>query len=83
MYVHGSGLFHFIPKKVSWNLACGYYIEFQENLEMELHKCTDDATSKVNAVLARVEEQGHMIKSMGCTIKLIFLFGINGFNLNL
>ena len=40
-------------------------MEFQEDLEMELHKCLDDAISKVNAVLARAEEQGHMIKSMG------------------
>ena len=46
--LQGSELCLFIPRKMCFYLACGSYLKFQENLEMELHKCIDDAAFKVN-----------------------------------
>ncbi|KAK6926183.1 Nucleoprotein TPR/MLP1 [Dillenia turbinata] len=38
--------------------------ELKEKFEMELQKHTDDAASKVEAILQRAEEQGRMIESL-------------------
>ncbi|KAM1011293.1 hypothetical protein FF1_046512 [Malus domestica] len=38
--------------------------KFEENFEMKIKKHTDDAASRVAAVLQRVEEQGCMIESL-------------------
>jgi nucleoprotein TPR len=40
----------------------------QEKIEMELKKHTDEAASKVAAVLQRAEEQGHMIESLHTSV---------------
>lgn len=42
----------------------------QEKLEMELKKQTDEAASKVAAVLQRAEEQGIMIESLHTSVSL-------------
>ncbi|XWS16718.1 hypothetical protein CRYUN_Cryun33cG0001800 [Craigia yunnanensis] len=45
-------------------------MEFKENLEMELKKQTDEAASKVAAVLQRAEEQGCMIESLHTSVAM-------------
>ena len=42
----------------------------QGKFEMELKKHTDEAASKVAAVLQRAEEQGHMIESLHTSVSL-------------
>ncbi|KAJ6987460.1 nuclear-pore anchor [Populus alba x Populus x berolinensis] len=43
---------------------------FKEKIEMELKKHTDEAASKVAAVLQRAEEQGHMIESLHTSVAM-------------
>ncbi|KAJ6726782.1 NUCLEOPROTEIN TPR [Salix purpurea] len=43
---------------------------FKEKFEMELKKHTDEAASKVAAVLQRAEEQGHMIESLHTSVAM-------------
>ncbi|OIW05349.1 hypothetical protein TanjilG_28814 [Lupinus angustifolius] len=45
-------------------------VEFKEKLEMELKKHTEEAASKVEAVLHRAEEQGHMIESLHTSVAM-------------
>lgn len=45
--------------------------EFQEMFEMEIKKHTDEAASKVAAVLQRAEEQGRMIESLHTSVSLL------------
>ncbi|CAL0326353.1 unnamed protein product [Lupinus luteus] len=45
-------------------------VEFKEKLEMELTKHTEAASSKVEAVLQRAEEQGHMIESLHTSVAM-------------
>ncbi|KAL2330957.1 hypothetical protein Fmac_018538 [Flemingia macrophylla] len=45
-------------------------LEFKEKLEMELKKHTEEAASKVAAVLQRAEEQGQMIESLHATVAM-------------
>ncbi|PON44121.1 Nucleoprotein TPR/MLP [Parasponia andersonii] len=45
-------------------------LEFKENLEMELRKHTDEAASRVAAVLERAEEQGQMIESLHTSVAM-------------
>ncbi|GLU08559.1 hypothetical protein SLE2022_254650 [Rubroshorea leprosula] len=45
-------------------------MEFKEKLEMEIRKQTDDAASKVAAVLQRAEEQGRMIESLHASVSM-------------
>ncbi|KAE9621513.1 putative nucleoprotein TPR/MLP1 [Lupinus albus] len=45
-------------------------VEFKEKLEMELKKHTEEAASKVEAVLQRAEEQGHMIESLHTSVAM-------------
>ncbi|XVF77755.1 hypothetical protein PTKIN_Ptkin14bG0072200 [Pterospermum kingtungense] len=45
-------------------------MEFKEKLEMELKKQTDEAASKVAAVLQRAEEQGCMIESLHTSVAM-------------
>ncbi|XP_048326058.2 nuclear-pore anchor isoform X2 [Ziziphus jujuba] len=44
--------------------------EFKEKLEMELKRHTDEAASRVAAVLQRAEEQGHMIESLHTSVAM-------------
>ncbi|OVA15206.1 Tetratricopeptide [Macleaya cordata] len=44
--------------------------ELKEKFEMELRKQTDEAASKVEAVLKRAEEQGHMIESLHSSVAM-------------
>lgn len=44
------------------------YHDLQEKFEMELKKHTDEAASRVAAVLQRAEEQGHMIESLHSSV---------------
>lgn len=43
-------------------------MDFQENFEEELQKHKDEAASKVEAVLKRLEEQGCMIESLHSSV---------------
>ncbi|KAB1204459.1 Nuclear-pore anchor [Morella rubra] len=45
-------------------------MEFKQMLEMELRKHTDEAASKVAAVLQRAEEQGQMIESLHTSVSV-------------
>ncbi|WJX72066.1 hypothetical protein P8452_55984 [Trifolium repens] len=45
-------------------------VEFKEKLEMELKKHTQEAASKVAAVLQRAEEQGKMIESLHTSVAM-------------
>ncbi|RDX90272.1 Nuclear-pore anchor, partial [Mucuna pruriens] len=45
-------------------------VEFKEKLEMELKKHTEEAASKVAAVLQRAEEQGNMIEALHASVSL-------------
>lgn len=45
-------------------------MEFKENFEVELKKHTDEAASKVAAVLQRAEEQGRMIESLHTSVAM-------------
>ncbi|KAL6974118.1 hypothetical protein U1Q18_028301 [Sarracenia purpurea var. burkii] len=45
-------------------------MELKENFEIELQKHTDEAAAKVNAVLARAEEQGRMIESLHTSVAM-------------
>ncbi|PON79571.1 Nucleoprotein TPR/MLP [Trema orientale] len=45
-------------------------LEFREKLEMELRKHTDEAASRVAAVLQRAEEQGQMIESLHTSVAM-------------
>ncbi|CAL0335128.1 unnamed protein product [Lupinus luteus] len=45
-------------------------VEFKEKLEMELKKHTEEAASKVEAVLQRAKEQGHMIESLHTSVAM-------------
>ncbi|KAK2421940.1 nuclear-pore anchor [Trifolium repens] len=45
-------------------------VEFKEKLEMELKKHTEEAASKVAAVLQRAEEQGQMIESLHTSVAM-------------
>ncbi|KAL4293697.1 hypothetical protein S83_062924 [Arachis hypogaea] len=45
-------------------------VEFKERLELELRKCSDEAASKVAAVLQRAEEQGRMIESLHTSVAM-------------
>ncbi|KAL5100700.1 hypothetical protein RYX36_005027 [Vicia faba] len=45
-------------------------VEFKEKLEMELKKHTEEAASKVAAVLQRAEEQGQMIESLHASVAM-------------
>ncbi|KAK7842226.1 nuclear-pore anchor [Quercus suber] len=45
-------------------------MEFKETFEMELKKHTDEAASKVAAVLQRAEEQGRMIESLHTSVAM-------------
>lgn len=51
-----------------------YTIELQEKLEMELKKHTEEAASKVAAVLQRAEEQGQMIESLHASVSIYSVF---------
>lgn len=44
-------------------------MEIQEKLEMELKKHTEEAASRVTAVLQRAEEQGRMIESLHTSVR--------------
>ncbi|KAJ4836929.1 hypothetical protein Tsubulata_022036 [Turnera subulata] len=44
--------------------------QFQERLDMELKKHTDEAAVKVGAVLQRAEEQGRMIESLHTSVAM-------------
>lgn len=46
-------------------------MDCQENFEKELQKHSDEAASKVDAVLARAEEQGCMIESLHTSVSLL------------
>ena len=46
----------------------------QEKLEMELKKQTDEAASKVAAVLQRAEEQECMIESLHTSVSLFMAY---------
>lgn len=43
-------------------------LQLQDKLELELKKHTDEAASKVAAVLDRAEEQGRMIESLHTSV---------------
>lgn len=43
-------------------------LQLQDKLELELKKHTDEAASKVAAVLHRAEEQGRMIESLHTSV---------------
>ncbi|XP_058095907.1 nuclear-pore anchor-like isoform X2 [Magnolia sinica] len=45
-------------------------VELRESFEMELQKRTDEASSKVAAVLKRSEEQGRMIESLHSSVAM-------------
>ncbi|VFQ58763.1 unnamed protein product [Cuscuta campestris] len=45
-------------------------LEWKGKFEKELQRQIDDATSKVNAVLARADEQGHMIESLHTSVAM-------------
>ncbi|KAK7334880.1 hypothetical protein VNO80_26646 [Phaseolus coccineus] len=45
-------------------------VEFKEKLEMELKKHTEEAASKVAAVLQRAEEQGQMIEALHVSVSM-------------
>ncbi|KAM1266288.1 hypothetical protein ACFX2J_035876 [Malus domestica] len=45
-------------------------MEFKENFEMEIKKHTDEAASRVVAVLQRAEEQGRMIESLHTSVAM-------------
>ncbi|CAK9179681.1 unnamed protein product [Ilex paraguariensis] len=45
-------------------------MELKEKFEQELQIYRDDAASKVNAVLSRAEEQGHMIESLHSSVAM-------------
>ncbi|XP_068499326.1 nuclear-pore anchor isoform X2 [Phaseolus vulgaris] len=45
-------------------------VEFKEKLEMELKKHTEEAASKVAAVLQRAEEQGQMIEALHASVSM-------------
>ncbi|KAJ8761339.1 hypothetical protein K2173_001395 [Erythroxylum novogranatense] len=45
-------------------------MQFKEKLDMELRKHTDEAASKVAAVLQRAEEQGQMIESLHTSVAM-------------
>ncbi|XP_057457960.1 nuclear-pore anchor-like isoform X2 [Lotus japonicus] len=45
-------------------------VEYKEKLEMELKKHTEEAGSKVAAVLQRAEEQGNMIESLHASVAM-------------
>ncbi|KAB2636957.1 nuclear-pore anchor [Pyrus ussuriensis x Pyrus communis] len=45
-------------------------MEFKENFEMEIKKHTDEAASRVAAVLQRAEEQGRMIESLHTSVAM-------------
>ncbi|XP_058765281.1 nuclear-pore anchor-like isoform X3 [Vicia villosa] len=45
-------------------------VEFKDKLEMELKKHTEEAASKVAAVLQRAEEQGQMIESLHASVAM-------------
>ncbi|PQQ16945.1 nuclear-pore anchor isoform X2 [Prunus yedoensis var. nudiflora] len=45
-------------------------MEVKEKFEMELKKHTDEAASRVVAVLQRAEEQGHMIESLHSSVAM-------------
>ncbi|XP_044468309.1 nuclear-pore anchor isoform X3 [Mangifera indica] len=45
-------------------------MEFKEKFELELKKHTDEAASKVAAVLQRAEEQGRMIESLHTSVAM-------------
>ncbi|KAL0009589.1 hypothetical protein SO802_011091 [Lithocarpus litseifolius] len=45
-------------------------MEFKETFEMELKKHTDEAASKVAAVLQRAEDQGRMIESLHTSVAM-------------
>ncbi|XP_008793820.2 nuclear-pore anchor isoform X1 [Phoenix dactylifera] len=44
--------------------------ELRESFQIELQKVTDEATAKVEAVLKRSEEQGHMIESLHSSVAM-------------
>ncbi|KAJ0986603.1 hypothetical protein J5N97_004959 [Dioscorea zingiberensis] len=44
--------------------------ELKEGLQMELQKVIDEASTKVEAVLKRSEEQGHMIESLHSSVAM-------------
>lgn len=46
-------------------------MDFQANFEGELQKHKDEAASKVEVVLKRLEEQGRMIESLHSSVSLI------------
>lgn len=46
-----------------------FVMEIQEKLEMELKKHTEEAASRVTAVLQRAEEQGRMIESLHTSVR--------------
>ncbi|XP_052178509.1 nuclear-pore anchor isoform X2 [Diospyros lotus] len=45
-------------------------MELKEKFEVELQRHTDEAAAKVNAVLARAEEQGKMIESLHTSVAM-------------
>lgn len=48
----------------------GTEMDLKEKFEMELQKRDDEAAAKVNAVLARAEEQGQMIESLHTSVAM-------------
>lgn len=48
-------------------------MKLQEKFELELKKHTDEAASKVAAVLQRAEEQGRMIESLHTSVSILML----------
>lgn len=49
--------------------------EFQEGVQIQLQKVTDEAAAKVEAVLKRSEEQASMIESLHSSVSLIKIPG--------
>ncbi|XP_038887700.1 nuclear-pore anchor isoform X2 [Benincasa hispida] len=45
-------------------------LDFKENLEVELKRKTQEAASRVEAVLKKVEEQGQMIESLHASVSM-------------
>lgn len=50
-----------------------HIMEMQEKLEVELKRQTQEAASRVEAVLQKVEEQGQMIESLHASVSLSWI----------
>lgn len=54
-------------------------METQEKMEVELKRHTQEAASKVEAVLQKVEEQGQMIESLHASVSCSWISFFNWF----